>query len=76
MAGDLEEVVLTSRHEGEPLPPAARSFPCFVFVCRPLVDDVQGRDAIDKDEVEIIGWGELYRTRSDADNHVFDPTGT
>jgi hypothetical protein len=68
---DIEDFVLTNRHEGEGLSPI-REFPCFVFIARPLIDDIGERDQITKGDVEIIAWGELYRTKSDADNHVFD----
>jgi hypothetical protein len=68
---DIEEFVLTNRHEGEGLSPI-REFPCFVFIARPLSDEIGQRDEISKDQVEVIAWGELYRTKLDADNHVFD----
>lgn len=68
---DIEYLFLASRHEGEPLDPI-KSFPCFVFIARPLVPDLEAKEAIDKEDLEIIAWGEVYRTKHDADNHVFD----
>jgi hypothetical protein len=68
---DLEFFVLANRHEGESLF-SIKSFPCFVFISRPLVDNVKNFDEISSDDVEIIAWGELYRSKYDADNHVFD----
>lgn len=68
---DIEHLVLTNRHEGEGLDPIV-SFPCFVFITRPLFDVAENRDIIDKEDLENLAWGELYRTKYDADNHVFD----
>jgi len=68
---DLELFVLVNRHDGETLF-SIKSFPCFVFITRPLVDNIQNFDEISNDDVEIIAWGELYRSKHDADNHVFD----
>ena len=71
LADDLEELVLASRREDHGLFPI-KEFPCFVFVARPLIEGIGQRDVISKNEVEIVGWGELYRTRHDADQRVFD----
>ena len=67
---DIDLVVLSNRHKGETLSPI-HEFPCFVFVARPLITDIQIREEITRNELEIVGWGELYRTRADAVNHVF-----
>jgi hypothetical protein len=67
---DLELFIIAPRHEGWGLSPI-REFPCFVFICRLLIDNVENKQEIDKNDVEIVGWGELYRTREDAQNHVF-----
>lgn len=67
---DIVRVLLAVRHEGASLSPIDE-FPCFVFVTIPLTD-IDSREVIEKDEVQIVAWGELYRTRDDADNHVFD----
>ena len=68
---DLDLLLLASRHEGELLHPVS-NFPCFVFICRPLVDSLAERDQIRKEDLAIIGRGEIYRTRHDADRHNFD----
>jgi hypothetical protein len=67
---DIDLFVLTNRHEGQGLSPI-KEFPCFVFIARPLIDDIESRDEIDKEDVEVVAWGELYRTKTDADKHVF-----
>lgn len=68
---DLDLLFLASRHEGELLDPI-KSFPCFVFIARPLVPNLGQRDVVLKEDLEIIAWGELYRTKQDADAHNFD----
>jgi len=70
-ADTLELFILSNRHEGENLFPVT-SFPCFVFITRPLIDDIEHHDQISSDDVEIIAWGELYRSKHDADNHLFE----
>lgn len=69
LIGDLEGLVLVSRHEGQDIV-APTVFPVFVFIARLLseVDDAP----ISKDNLEILAWGEIYRTKDDADNHRFD----
>lgn len=68
----LDTLVLVSRHEGEGLSPIGR-FPCFVFVCRNLRSGhyIQ-TEPLERSDLEIIGWGELYRTSLDAEEHRFD----
>ncbi len=68
---DLEFFVLSNRHEGETLFPVS-VFPCFVFITKPLIENIESKNEIDKSDLEIVGWGELYRSKDDADNHVFD----
>jgi hypothetical protein len=70
VATDLDVFVLANRHAGEALSPI-REFPCSVFICRLLIDDVEARQVLDKADVDIVGWGEIYRARADAQNHVF-----
>jgi hypothetical protein len=73
LAEDIDLLVLAARHEGRGLFPI-KEFPCFVFIARLLSDLIETQAEIGKEEVELIAWGELYRTRADADQHVFDKT--
>ncbi len=69
---DIEYVVLTHRHEGEPVYPI-KNFPCFVFVC--CLESGERTDelkSVRSDDLKILAWGELYRTEEDARNHKFD----
>ncbi|CAK7013479.1 hypothetical protein [Saezia sanguinis] len=70
-AKDIELVVLTSRHQGENIA-SIRNFPFFVFISRPLIDDICNRQIIHTNELEILAWGELYRTAYDAQHHIFE----
>ena len=69
---DITQVILANRHEGDTLSTIVR-FPCFVFVTRLVTEGVENRATVTKADLEIIAWGELYRTRHDAEHHAFDP---
>jgi hypothetical protein len=66
---ESDTFVLSNRHEGMSLFPILE-YPCFVFICRINISNIKIHDAIDKSDVEVIGWGELYRTRVDAQRHT------
>ena len=68
---DIEKFILTNRHEGENIN-SIKTFPFFVFIARPLINDIELRDKISIQDVEVVAWGELYRTKHDADNNVFN----
>ena len=70
---DLTEVVLAARHEGDTLS-NIRVFPCFVHVARPVSADIRSHKRVVASDVESLAWGELYRSESDAESHVFDRT--
>ncbi len=66
---DLQTVILVPRHEGVSIDPVSE-FPCFVFVAI-THEGYELKSPIRSDDLEVIGWGELYRTHHDAENHVF-----
>ncbi|NYT96403.1 hypothetical protein [Salinispora sp. H7-4] len=68
---DIQTVILVPRHGGASLDPV-NEFPCFVFISIPRVEFDIIRTPIGRDDLEVIGWGELYRTREDAERHAFD----
>lgn len=68
---DIDTVIFTCRHEGARIDPI-NEFPCFVFVAIPRDDDAVIRSPILANELDTIGWGELYRTREHAEQHHFD----
>jgi hypothetical protein len=66
---DISSVVLAARFEGVSIDKIVE-FPCFVFVAIPSrVESFSS--PIRKDNLQIIGWGELYRSAEDARLHKF-----
>ncbi|MTD56092.1 hypothetical protein [Amycolatopsis pithecellobii] len=70
-ASDIRQVIVAPRHEGASIAPVHQS-PCFVFIAIPRGEFDTLRSPIRADDLEIIGWGELYRTYDDAQHHSFD----
>ena len=61
---DIDTVVLATRHGGSTLFPVSE-WPLAVHVARILHErDIEGR--FEKGDLELIGWGELYRTEAEA----------
>jgi len=71
IVGDIETVILSARYEGASIT-SIKECPFFVFVALSHIKCLEKYEEIEVDDVEIIAWGELYRSRSDAINHVFD----
>jgi hypothetical protein len=71
LTDDVDTLVLVSRHEGQDIT-AIQTFPFFVFIARALIANIQDSGVISKDNLQILAWGELYRTKEDADEHRFD----
>jgi hypothetical protein len=65
---DIESVILSARHEGASLDPV-NEFPCSVYITIPRREQGVLESPIRSDDLEIIGWGELYRSREDAESH-------
>ncbi len=74
VGADIDTVVLAPRHAGATLFPV-NEFPCFVHIARPLRGGVRDLQRLTVQDVEVIGWGELYRSRSDAESRRFDEVG-
>ena len=68
---DISQVILTNRHKGSKIFPL-HEFPLFVFICAPLFDNLQNKPFISRDDLEIIGWGDLYKTWRDAEDKNFN----
>lgn len=71
LARDVTEVVLSSRHEGCDLM-RIHEFPFFVHVARALISDISSVGAVKVESLQHLAWGELYRSKTDAANHIFD----
>ena len=67
---DITKVILTTRFEGVSIAPVDE-FPCFVFVAIPRDSTHTPSSPITQGELEVMGWGELYRTAEDARLHRF-----
>lgn len=69
---DVKEVVLIARHEGVDLEDI-REFPCFVHVAKHRSECCgKSQGVIRLQDLSILAWAELYRTREDAELHRFD----
>ena len=69
-SADIDTVILSARHEGTSIDPVAE-FPCFVFIAIPRSGFDFLESPVRADDLEVIGWGELYRTPEDAERHIF-----
>jgi hypothetical protein len=68
---DIGTVILSARHEAAAIDPVTE-FPCFVFIAIVRAGFVRLESPIRSDDLEIIGWCELYRTSEDAERRAFD----
>ncbi|SRR5713226_5377221 len=68
---DISTVILTTRFEAASIAPIDK-FPCFVFITIPNGGKGIPSSPIRADDLQIIGWGELYRSADDATHHKFD----
>lgn len=64
-SGDLELVVLATRHRGSTLFPI-KEWPVYVHVARAKHVNSIEADIVSQDDLEVVAWGELYRTEEDA----------
>jgi len=62
---DIDTVYLTARFEGASIDRIDK-FPYFVFIAIPSGRKVMLSSPIRKDDLQVIAWGELYRTFDDA----------
>jgi hypothetical protein len=63
-AQNIDRVVLATKHEGQSLFPIS-SWPAFVHVARLLREPRDG-DTLTREDLEEIGWAELYETEAAA----------
>jgi len=62
---NIHQVILATRFAGDSLFPVVQ-WPVFVHVARALVPDPVTRSILHQDELDEIGWGEVYATDADA----------
>lgn len=68
--GTLDPLLLAARLKGAPIS-AIDKFPYFVYIGIPSADWDKTRKVISSGQVQVIGWGELYRSPQDAARHSF-----
>ena len=61
----IDLVLLAARHEGASLFPITQ-WPVCVYVLQPLIDDIETRAEIAREEFQIIAWAEVYETEDRA----------
>jgi hypothetical protein len=64
-ATDITRLILSARHRGQTLYPVSE-WPLFVYVARIVDNAVLDTGTITRGQVELIAWGELFRTREEA----------
>lgn len=67
---EFTRIVLSSRHEGDELPPEGK-MPCFVHVATFRREDFTPEEEISVEDLLVIGWGEIYPTADAARHHTF-----
>lgn len=68
---DLNRFVLSTRFVGESISPIS-SFPCFVHIALPIPGWNDTAETVSATDLQVVGWGELYRTADDAAAHKFE----
>lgn len=63
---NINTVILATRHKGYTLFPVTK-WPAFVYVIRILDESIISTGRFVTEQVEMILWGVLYRTRSEAE---------
>ena len=64
---EIEYLVLSTRLAGTTLYPISE-WPCHVYVMRVVNDSILATDELGKDDVELIGWGTIHKTKEEASN--------
>ena len=65
-----DKIILTARHENFEIFDI-ESYPTFVYVTVLKDRDYDFVEEVTKDDLIILGIGELYKTRENAENHIF-----
>ena len=71
LAEDIKALVLATRFEGDSID-NIQKLPLFVFIAIPSKEKGIPSSPLRADDLQVIGWGELYRSADDAANHRFD----
>lgn len=66
---DINHLIISSRLQGQTLYPISE-WPSFVYVARILDDAIFKSRAFTREQIELIAWGTLFRTREKALRHA------
>jgi hypothetical protein len=69
---DITQLILATRHVGVTLFPVTE-WPAHVYVYRILDDTILSQDVFDASQIEMIAWGIIYRSLSNAANCADGP---
>ena len=64
-AADIAMLILSARSAGTTLSPVSE-WPCEVYISRLLENKIVDTKCFDKDQIEMIGWGTVFRTFGEA----------
>ena len=62
---DITQLIISARHRGQTLYPVSE-WPSFVYVARVLDNAVLESRAFTREQVDLVAWGTLFRTREEA----------
>jgi hypothetical protein len=68
-ATDITQLIISARHRGHTLYPVSE-WPFFVYVARVVDNAVLESRVFTREQVELIAWGTLFRTREEALDHA------
>src|SRR5262245_41877872 len=66
---DIKELIISSRHRCQTLYPFSE-WPSYVYVARILDDAIFESLTFTREQVELIAWGTLFRTRVEASGYA------
>ena len=66
---DITELIISARLQGFSLSPVSH-WPCPVYISRILDETIEKTLVFIKDQIEIIGWGMIFRTLEEAIAHA------
>lgn len=66
---DITQLIISARYSGKTLYPISE-WPFFVYVSRILDRAIIESGSFTRDQIELIAWGTLFRTREEASDHA------
>lgn len=66
---DITQLIISARHQGNTLYPVSE-WPLFVYVARILDRRIIESRSFTREQIDLIAWGALFRTRQEASDHA------